>query len=504
MAGIDNDTFFGVNVDFSGAATPAPTMLTNGQILIASTALNGGGTHINVGTLTSPLGTIAIGYSSPNITIDASGSGTIMETLSDDVGVKALPSGNNIQLVGHVNEQGATKFSTTVAGTNLININPMSSARWIVDGLGFNGTHTTIGSALTSATSGDTIIILPGTYTENITLKAGVNLAAYNGDGDTPTVTINGTVTASFAGTACMTGIHFLTNGATAAITVTGNSATLLNIFNSNIDGASNTPLVFNSSNVSQSTKVINCILSSATNVFTLAGASGVEFRYCIANASTTASTHASSGGCRLFCTRFNNPITSSSTGFMESEYAFMNNANATCLTLGTTSSQNNLYHSIFTSGSASAISIANNDTQIVNCVIDSTNTNAITGAGVAAMGGCVFKNTSSLTNTTTQNPRVMSNDAITIKAPGAYPYTAVPQDAVIIVDTTSARTINLNASPVTGQRFIIKDNTGGAAANNITIVPAAGNIDGAANLKITTNFGSATVVYNGTQWNKI
>ena len=86
--------------------------------------------------------------------------------------------------------------------------------------------------------------------------------------------------------------------------------------------------------------------------------------------------------------------------------------------------------------------------------------------------------------------------------SPGAYPYTALSTDHVIFVDTSIARTINLMASPETGRTYRIKDSTGNAAAANITITPAAGNIDGAASYKIATNYGSVDLVYNGTQWN--
>lgn len=89
-------------------------------------------------------------------------------------------------------------------------------------------------------------------------------------------------------------------------------------------------------------------------------------------------------------------------------------------------------------------------------------------------------------------------------RTPGAYPYTTLNTDFYVIVDTSSARTINLLASPETGRSYLIKDNTGSAATNNITIVPNAGNIDGAANYKITTNFGAVWIIYNGTQWNVV
>ena len=67
-------------------------------------------------------------------------------------------------------------------------------AKFIVSANVYEGTHTTIAAALTSASSGDTIFIRPGTYTENLTLKAGVNLCAYECDGQTPNVTVIGTL----------------------------------------------------------------------------------------------------------------------------------------------------------------------------------------------------------------------------------------------------------------------------------------------------------------------
>ena len=79
MSGFKNDVVVAKNGDFSQAGAPNATssesngLITNGQLWIGSTATNAGGTHINVGTLTSPDGSVTIGYSSPNITLTASG-----------------------------------------------------------------------------------------------------------------------------------------------------------------------------------------------------------------------------------------------------------------------------------------------------------------------------------------------------------------------------------------------------------------------------------------------
>src|SRR5215469_17495644 len=81
----------------------------------------------------------------------------------------------------------------------------------IVDPNGF-GDFTTITAAINAAVSGQTIFLRPGTYTENPTLKAGVNLAAFDADATTPNVIINGKCSFSSAGTVSISGIELQTN----------------------------------------------------------------------------------------------------------------------------------------------------------------------------------------------------------------------------------------------------------------------------------------------------
>ncbi|CAN5345656.1 hypothetical protein BH09PSE2_BH09PSE2_20750 [soil metagenome] len=90
------------------------------------------------------------------------------------------------------------------------------------------------------------------------------------------------------------------------------------------------------------------------------------------------------------------------------------------------------------------------------------------------------------------------------VTAAGAI--SAALSDQIIVVNKTigSPTTLNLPASPATGQVFRIKDGAGDAATNPITLTPAAGTIDGLATLDIATNYGFAGVVYNGAQWNVI
>lgn len=88
-----------------------------------------------------------------------------------------------------------------------------------------------------------------------------------------------------------------------------------------------------------------------------------------------------------------------------------------------------------------------------------------------------------------------------TVIASGAVPV-AITDHIVFIKKTTGAATaVSLFASPRTGAEITIKDAKGDAATNNITITPAAGNIDAGTTAVINTNYGSWKGVYNGTSW---
>jgi hypothetical protein len=90
---------FALNVDFTGNSLTSGTaqVTTNGQLLIGSTALP----NIQVGTLTSPLGTITIGYSTPNITIDLASGGIAVEHLTGNSGGQLNPVANNFNVLGN-------------------------------------------------------------------------------------------------------------------------------------------------------------------------------------------------------------------------------------------------------------------------------------------------------------------------------------------------------------------------------------------------------------------
>lgn len=415
MSGTKNDVLVGKNADFSQVDAPnAATresngLFTNGQLWIGTTSVNAGGTHINVGTLTSSDNSVTVGYNSPNINLTVTAGNQVLKTLSDDSNVQVQPALGNIQLVGHVFQgDGTTKIPTSVAGTNLLNLNPMSASRWIVDSKGFNGTHTTIASALTSASSGDTIMIVDGTYTENLTLKAGVNISSYIGDGYTGNVTIVGNCTASFAGTCTLSGIRLQTNSANC-LTVSGSSATVVNLVDCYINASNNTAISFSAASTSARINMYQVTgdLGTTGIAYFANSSTGIMFLFnctLFNNGNSSTANTISAGNVTFFHTIFSNPTTSSGTGSIGIFYSNCDTStsNSTSFTVGG-SGAHNFYDSAIFSGTASCATISQT-LNCHNCVLSSSNTNVITGAGTLNYSALSFSGSSSTMNTTTQN----------------------------------------------------------------------------------------------------
>lgn len=115
MAGFENDIVYAKNADFTQAdnqsATEANGLATNGQLWVGTTAVNAGGTHVNVGQLTSPNSSITIGYSSPNITL-VTNAATVGQTITGDSGGALSPSGGNWNILGRSGSKTAGTGNT--------------------------------------------------------------------------------------------------------------------------------------------------------------------------------------------------------------------------------------------------------------------------------------------------------------------------------------------------------------------------------------------------------
>ena len=293
--------------------------------------------------------------------------------------------------------------------THALSTNNYGPAKFIVSANAYEGTHTTIAAALTSASSGDTIFIRPGTYTENPTLKAGVNLVAYTADAYTPNVTISGTCTLTTAGTVSISGIRLQTNSA-FALAVTGSVASIVNLINCYINCSNNTGISFTTSSSSASIFLNTCqgdLGTTGIALFTHSSAGTLriyEGYFTNSGGSSTASTQ--SGG-SLIIERSNlaNPVTTSgtTTAFSITDSSIDTSAqNVTSLTYGG-SAVGTSRNVQLSSGTASAGSIGGSLNYSSGRIV-STNTNSITGAGTLTAGNLIYSNQPPAVNVTTQS----------------------------------------------------------------------------------------------------
>lgn len=83
--------------------------------------------------------------------------------------------------------------------------------------------------------------------------------------------------------------------------------------------------------------------------------------------------------------------------------------------------------------------------------------------------------------------------------------YTIVDSDDVISVTAiTAAFSVDLPASPTTGDTYTIKDSGGNAGTFTITVDAGLNTIDGVATFPLNVNYQSLDVIYNGTEWSII
>ncbi|MHA1749533.1 MAG: hypothetical protein ACTSYF_12910 [Promethearchaeota archaeon] len=105
---------------------------------------------------------------------------------------------------------------------------------------------------------------------------------------------------------------------------------------------------------------------------------------------------------------------------------------------------------------------------------------------------------------TTAPNSRLQVNGSLAVKRTAtATDYTTAGETIIGVTDTSAARTITLaSADCVAGRIIIIKDESGGAGTNNITVATqGTETIDGAATQTISTNYGVLRLYSDGNSW---
>jgi len=371
MAGFENSVLLAKNMNFDqAAAKPHLGIIDASGKLPIGTGNSYPTPEILAGTITSPDGSLTIGYVSPNIT---------------------------------------AQVNTSV-------IQDLHTAKWIVNATpNVGGNQTTIQAAINAAVSGETVFIYPGTYTENLALKSGVNLTAYGSDNTS--VIINGKMTYSSAGIVTIYGIELRTNS-DYFLEVTGSATSAVILKNCNLNCLNNTGISFTSSNAGAGITIQYCggnLATSGIKLFDSSSPSAIIINYSdIENTgnSVTAST-ISAGLISITNSRIVFPITTSGTSDIQAQGCdFLHPTSSfTNLTHGSTGGNSYTFRCHFNSSSSSAVSISAGASLVMGlCTVTSTNVNAITGAGSLYNGGIScpgdISGVSSGINTTTQIER--------------------------------------------------------------------------------------------------
>lgn len=293
-----------------------------------------------------------------------------------------------------------------------LSTNTFGVARWIVSPTLSNGTHTTIAGAMASASSGDTIWVRDGTYTENITLKAGVVVTASPSDQSNPNVTVVGKWTMTVAGNCAIENIRLETNN-DYAVEVTGSAASVVRLRNCRVIGTNFSCLHLTSSDAGSAIFLNFCGGDTQTTgiaFFVVTGIGNIGITKCVqidnTGGSTTASTM-SAGSLNAQYSVMKIPISTSGAASLSFLYCYLYTIeiNQTALTTTGTGSAT-VQYSQYVSGTASAVSIGvGTAVTLIDCAVNSSNTNAVTGAGTLSYGPIEFTGSSSTVNVTTQTP---------------------------------------------------------------------------------------------------
>lgn len=284
----------------------------------------------------------------------------------------------------------------------------------VAHSIALGATHTTIQAAINAASAGDTIAIKASAtpYIEDLTHKPNVNIVGYVADGRDLNVNIQGNNTFTSAGFYAISGVSLNNTGA-AIITCTGSANILVQIDQCTIVGADSTVISINNVNATFGFSV--CSIGTSTNhkIFDIPACKVIFVNDCGVTGAigvSSATSTIAAGVLEIQFGSFQTPITSSGTA---SVYAFKvqfgssGAFNLTWLTIGGSGGLNRADHCSFYSGTASAISVSGGSSySVFECIIDSGNVDAITGAGtIVGASTCTYTNTSSLVNTTTITP---------------------------------------------------------------------------------------------------
>lgn len=371
---------------------------SNGQVLIGSNGANPAFASITAGS------GISLTPGANSLTIASTGGLTI----TGDSGGALSPTTGNWNILGQ--QAGSIPVMDTIGSVSTLSIeNRAYSSKFVVDASttnGLRGTYSTIQSAITAASSGDIVIIRPGVYTENITLKNGVNLTGLGFVGGSGVSTeIVGKLIDNGVTVGCTLSNLNLTTNSDFIFSLTAASTDVV-VNGCNINCSNNTG-ISTSANATISFYVCTGTLGT-TGITYSTGAGQVEWYGCVLHNSGGSSTPSStSGGIVIRNTTFECPLSTSSVGTLNIDNSIINLSleNAVCVTTAGTGTSFVRNSTLF-SGTASSISIGTGTTVLVtHCSLNSSNTNVLTGAGTLQYALISFTGSSSGHNVSSESP---------------------------------------------------------------------------------------------------
>lgn len=407
-------------------------------------------------------------------------------------GIAALLSNDGSPTIGStpgVTGQSAGNspvLSSRISSGNLVLEDRTWNTRYVVDPSstpGVRGTYQTIGDALTQAAADGwsyvttgicTIFVRRGAYTENVTIPSGlaVHIIGYTPSGPNTNfgdVVISGTITLSSGSYVVLENMAInASNGGADSVLV---PAGVLGITMKNVALLGGTTSSIRYTGAGQASYLYDMLFASPLVI----GATTVN---CY-NSSFQAAASISGGTLNLRqCDSFGVELSGSGNVNAINSRFFVG-------VTGTTSATPTFYNSSYLAANANSAFLGH--------------------TGNASFGNISVANGSDLyTSSVTPLFQGTSQGNVIKRTAVSSDYTVLFSDYYIGVTSTAApRTITL-PNPATiskDQSFTVKDESMGAASNNITVVPSSGLIDGAANKIINTNGGALTVISNGTNY---
>ena len=473
-------------ITFNGATVSAGTnpVGTNGtgantmalQVQISQAIASTNATNIGLAAFDSSRFTVdANGFVSIN------GSG-VAETITGNTGGPLSPTAGNWNIFGLAPAAGSVPITTTgsgstltinvqksqaIASTNALNIGlaAFDSARFTVDVNGFvsiNGSG--IGETITGNTGG---ALSPTAGNWNIlgaSTAAGSTPVTTSGSVSTLTINVQksqaiASTSASNVGLAAFNSSFFTVdangfvsaNGSGLGETITGNT------------GGALSPTAGNWNILGASTAAGSTPVTTSGSVSTLT--------VNVQKSQAIASTSASNVGLSAFNS---SQFTVDANGFVS------------------------------LSGSGSGETITGNDGTVLSPTAGNWNIqgNGVSGSGTSTAGNIYTTGSGSTLKINNTQAQFMTN--VTTVNHAASPYTVLATDNYIAVDCSAGVvTLNFPNAPTTNRIWVVKDKTGSAATNNISITTPGGTvtIDGSTTYKLVANYTAISLLFDGTNY---